>query len=107
MFEYLRPTCKIETKDHWVHSLSTLYMREMRETALRDLLRLKVINDVMEDIIKRKQAIAPLKKLKIVSLYDIEQPFYDLKVFYLPSVQLPQKTYQKILLEQKVSEQFR
>lgn len=72
MLEYLRPACKIETKDHWIHSLSTFNMREMREAALRDLLRLKVINDVMEDIIKRKQTIAPLKKLKIVPLYDIK-----------------------------------
>ena len=99
MLEYLGPACKIETKDDRIHSLSTLNMREMREAALRDLLRLKVINDVMEDIIKRKQTITPLKKLQIVSLYDIKQPFYDLKIFYLPGVQLPQKTYQKILLQ--------
>lgn len=106
MLEYLRSACEVQAKDYWIHSLSTLNMREMRKTALRDLLRLKVINDVMEDIIKRKQTITPLKELQIVPLYDIKQPLYDLKVLYLPSVQLPQKSNQKILLQQKVRKQF-
>lgn len=44
----------------------------MREAALRNLLRLEVVNNVVEDIINREEAIAPLEELKIMPLYDIK-----------------------------------
>lgn len=106
VLEYFRPACEVETKNRRVHSLSTLDMREMRKTALSNLLWLEVVNDVVEDIIKRKQPIAPLEELKIMPLYDVKQPLYDLKVLYLPCVQFPQEPYQKVLLQQKIGEQI-
>lgn len=72
VLQYLGPACEVETKNHRIHCFPALNMREMRETALRNLLGLEVVNDIVEDIIEREEAVAPLKKLKVVSLYDIE-----------------------------------
>lgn len=61
----------------------------MREAALISPLRLELIDDIVKDIIQRKESIAPLEILQIVFLDNLNKARNHRSILYLPQIDPP------------------
>ena len=65
---------------------------------------LEVVDDIVEDIVNRDEAIAPLKKLQEVLLGDAQDVLHYCGILYLSHLDFPQEIQEDFLSEEHVGD---